>query len=59
MKDGEIEMNRLYEFVETGNDSDSRKVNGKLMKINELVHVEKIFSHGFSGAYREVCSEAV
>jgi pilus assembly protein CpaF len=59
MKDGEIELNRLYEFAETGRDSGSRKVMGKLEKINELVHMEKIMTYGMFGIYREVCSEAV
>jgi pilus assembly protein CpaF len=59
MKDGEIELNRLYEFAEEDSDSGSRKVTGKLRKINDLVHVEKIMSYGLAGMYREVCGEAV
>jgi pilus assembly protein CpaF len=59
MKDGEIELNRLYEFVESPVESGNHKVNGKLEKINELVHMEKIMTYGMFGMYREVCSEAV
>jgi pilus assembly protein CpaF len=58
MKDGEICLNRLYEFAEASKDNGSLKVTGKLKKINELLHVEKIISHGFFGMYREVCGEA-
>lgn len=51
MKNGEIELNRLYEFVEL--DSDSKKVKGKLRRVNELVHTEKLMAQGIFGLYRE------
>lgn len=44
IEDGEIEIQKLYEFVETG--ISSNRVNGKLKKIQELRNIDKLKSAG-------------
>ena len=53
MENGEIKLNRLYEFVEIGKARQGKKIIGKLLKVNELVHTEKIFAQGIYGEYEE------
>lgn len=45
MKDGEIELNPLYEFVETG--EEQGKILGKLQQTGQLICDEKMCSAGF------------
>lgn len=39
VKDGEVKMNVLYKFMD--NDPTSKKVNGELKKVGEIIHADK------------------
>lgn len=58
MENGEIRLNKLYEFVETGKADQYKKIMGKLVKINELMHTEKLMAQGLFGKYEEAFVEA-
>lgn len=58
MEDGEIVLNNLFEFVEKGEQKEGKKVEGKLVKINDLIHTEKLISQGLFGRFKEVYGEA-
>lgn len=47
MKDGEITIEPLYRFIETG-DKNSKKVEGSLVKKGELKNIEKLQKKGFA-----------
>lgn len=53
MNNGEIELNNLFEFMETG--TKKGKISGVLAKVNEIIHMEKLSQAGLYEAYREVC----
>lgn len=56
MKNEEIELSTLFEFVETK--SDKGKVSGCLKKVNDLFHIRKLMMSGMSELYEEACNEA-
>lgn len=51
MEQGEIILNTLFEFKETG--LKNGKVQGALQKINDLIHVEKLQTSGMFQLYKE------
>lgn len=55
MKNGEVELNTLFEFVETGDREG--KVIGCLKKVGDLFHIRKLISSGFAELYEDVCGE--
>lgn len=55
MKDGEIELNLLFEFVETK--TENGKVLGKLTKVNDLININKLMGRGLFEKYEEIYSE--
>ena len=52
MKQDEIQINPLYQFVENGK-KDSQNVSGELINIGDLKHVRKLYAAGLEGEYRE------
>lgn len=58
MENDEIILNNLFEFVEKGEQREGGRVEGKLVKINELIHTEKLISQGLFGRFKEVYGEA-
>ena len=57
MENDEIILNNLFEFVEKGEQREGGRVEGKLVKINELIHTEKLVSQGLFGRFKEVYGE--
>lgn len=55
MENGEIKLNTLYEFVETG--ETRKKILGKLQKINDLINIQKLMDSGLMSLYEESCDE--
>ena len=55
MADGEISLNTIFEFQETG--EKEGLVEGKLVKINELIDTGKLLRSGLIRQYQEACSE--
>ena len=54
MEHGEIRLNTLFEFQETG--TKKGKVQGLLRKVNDLIHMEKLQSSGLLDVFEEaVC----
>ncbi len=54
MEHGEIRLNTLFEFQETG--TQKGKVQGVLRKVNDLIHMEKLQSSGLLDFFEEaVC----
>ena len=51
MEHGEIRLNTLFEFQETG--TKKGKVQGVLRKINDLIHTEKLQSSGLLDVFEE------
>ena len=52
MKQDEIQINPLYQFVENGK-KDSQNVSGELIIIGDQKHVRKLYAAGLEGEYRE------
>ena len=52
MEHGEIRLNTLFEFQETG--VRNGKVQGVLRKVNDLLHLEKMQSAGMMEIFEEV-----
>ena len=52
MKQDEIQINPLYQFVENGK-KDSQNVSGELINIGDLKHVRKLYAAGLEEEYRE------
>ena len=52
---GEIQVNTLFEFVETG--EEEGRVKGYLRKVNDLVNTKKLVGAGLYGVYEEMESE--
>ena len=48
MKEGELQLHPLFEFVEDSSRSSQEKVVGELRRIGELVHCEKCHMAGIS-----------
>lgn len=55
VKNGEIELNTLFEFVEQG--EDEGHIVGVLKKVNDLISVEKLVNRGLFELYQEACLE--
>ncbi|MBQ9609329.1 MAG: CpaF family protein [Lachnospiraceae bacterium] len=55
MSCGEIKMNTLFEFKETGDVEG--KIKGLLRKINDLVNTQKLMNAGLYGIYEEINGE--
>ncbi len=55
MEKGEVKLNTLFEFVETG--ETRKKIVGKLQKINDLINIQKLMDSGLMGIYEETCNE--
>ncbi len=55
MENGEVKLNTLYEFVETG--ETRKKILGKLQKINDLINIQKLMDSGLMSLYEESCDE--
>ncbi len=55
MTGGEISLNTIFEFQETG--EKEGRVQGKLVKINELIDTGKLLRSGLIRQYQEACSE--
>lgn len=55
MRDGEIEMNTLFEFVETG--VQKGKILGGLQKVNQLIHIDKLMDSGNYVDYKKMMLE--
>lgn len=51
VKMGEIEMNKLYEFVETG--EVKKRLRGSLRRVNDLINVDKLVNAGLYEVYKE------
>ncbi|MBQ9233028.1 MAG: CpaF family protein, partial [Lachnospiraceae bacterium] len=51
VKMGEIEINKLYEFVETG--ESKKRLKGSLRRVNDLINVDKLVSAGLYDIYKE------
>ncbi|MBO6113445.1 MAG: CpaF family protein [Lachnospiraceae bacterium] len=51
VKMGEIEINKLYEFVETG--EVKRKIKGALKRVNDLINTDKLINAGLYDEYKE------
>ncbi|HWT26654.1 MAG TPA: CpaF family protein, partial [Mobilitalea sp.] len=50
-KEGEIRLNPLYSFIETG--EENGRVKGSLTKVNELVHMDKLLRAGVKLDYEQ------
>ncbi len=50
---GEIELSKLYEFVEVG--EVKKRVKGTLMKVNDLFNTDKLINAGLYDIYKEKC----
>ena len=48
MKEGEVQLHPLFEFVEDSSRSSQEKVVGELRRTGELVHCEKCHMAGIS-----------
>ena len=55
MNYGEIKMNTLFEFKETG--EYDKRIKGFLNKINDLINTQKLMNSGLYGIYEEMHSE--
>lgn len=55
VKNGDIELNTLFEFVEQG--EDEGHIVGVLKKVNDLISVEKLVNRGMFELYQEACFE--
>ncbi|MBQ8923351.1 MAG: CpaF family protein [Lachnospiraceae bacterium] len=55
MNYGEIKMNTLFEFKETG--EYDKRIKGFLSKINDLINTQKLMNSGLYGIYEEMHSE--
>ncbi|MDE6025115.1 MAG: CpaF family protein [Lachnospiraceae bacterium] len=55
MFDGNVNLNKLFEFVELS-EGDAR-VKGSMKKVNDLINTSKLMSAGLINQYREVWSE--
>ncbi len=55
MKDGEVELNTLFEFVEISQEKE--KIIGKLQKVNDLINIQKLLDSGLMGLYEEIQNE--
>ncbi len=51
VKMGEIELNKLYEFVETG--EVGKRLKGSLRKINDLINTDKLINAGLYEIFKE------
>ena len=51
VKMGEIELNKLYEFVETG--EVGKRLKGSLRKINDLINTDKLVNAGLYEIFKE------
>ena len=51
VKMGEIELNKLYEFVETK--EVGKRIRGSLRKINDLINTDKLMNAGLYELYKE------
>lgn len=54
IKNGEIQVNRLFSFEEDKGIDKRKKVSGRLQKRNELIHREKLIAAGLSGEFDEI-----
>ncbi|MBQ9278847.1 MAG: CpaF family protein [Lachnospiraceae bacterium] len=55
VKMGEIQINKLYEFVETG--EVKRKIKGSLKRVNDLINTDKLINAGLYDDYKESINE--
>lgn len=55
MKNGEVVLNTLYEFVEMG--ECNNRLTGKLVRMNDLINISKLKGAGLMNIYEELVSE--
>ena len=55
MKDNEVSLNTLFEFVESN--EHENVVKGMLIKVNDLINTSKLCAQGLFGVYEEACGE--
>ncbi|MGN0436220.1 MAG: CpaF family protein [Wujia sp.] len=54
MEKGEICINTLFEYVETG--EECGRVKGMLRKVNDMINISKLSARGMLALYEEACS---
>ena len=55
MNNEEITLNTLFEFVEQY--EESGRIVGVMVKVNDLINIDKLVAKGMYKSYKEACNE--